>query len=291
MTGALVALSIDATPSYALLARRCLESIRAAGTRLPIVVFASAGARLDVTGLGGVEVVTTGPPWHRSVHIDTWHRLSQLGADRVLSLDADTICSQPLEQLFDRYRDHSVYAREELGTQRDGQAHLVGSMTVVPQVDWPAFLAQKESLGVADVRIINTGVMLFNNGSCRLIASHLGLLQQVRDDWVSGRRPYPCTNRHIVEELAVSVMLGCEPRFDLALLRRDDAPFYCEARAGLSGPGVITHIWTGLYRSYLRERVSDAALKEYDVLHRRDLLSQARRAKHGILRERWTTDE
>ena len=75
------------------------------------------------------------------VHIEKWQQLSRLRAERVLFLDADTICMRPLELLFERYRAEDIYAREEAGTCRSDQ-HRPDELFPA-QIDWRAFDRQR----------------------------------------------------------------------------------------------------------------------------------------------------
>lgn len=287
MADRLVVLSINAVPSYALLARRCIDGIRAAGTRLPIVLFATRGAEIP-SGLPGVEVVTTEAGDLRGFDLERWTRLATVAAERVLCVDADTVCSRPLESLFDRYVERDFYAREDPGSQRDGRTYRIGPLTVAPQVDWAAFMAQKTELGVADLPVFNCGIMLFNHGACLRIGRYLHRLREAWNRWTSGDCPYPCDNRHIVGQLAASVMLGAVPDLRWGTLRREDAPFYCEEQEAPAAEPVITHVWTGLYRAYLRERGAAGALAEYEEHLRRDCWFRIALAKEGRVTRVWS---
>jgi hypothetical protein len=274
VTNALVALSIDGAPSYSWLARRCIELLRRTGTELDVVVFASRGAVLDLSGLRDVDLHEIDGDRHENVYLEKWFRLARIGAERVVFLDADTVCLQPLELLLDRYQAADLYARREAGTQRPEAQ--TGDQIFPAQVDWQAFDRQR---GLLDGRppVVSTGVMVFNHGACRRITRFLGALCTAYAAWSSGSRPYPCTNRHIMEELALSAALGRPGSPTLVCLSLVDVPFYAEVAAGVPTEAIVLHVWSGLYRSYLQATAPNI-VAEYDRLRRCDVLRRIQAA-------------
>lgn len=271
MAGPIVALSVDGAPSYSWLVRRCVASSRRTGTRLPVVVLASRDAALDTGDLAGVEVVRVEPGRGTTPFLEKWRRLSSLDAERVVYLDADTICLEPLERLLDRYRAADVYAREEAGTQRGA---VPGGFPA--QVDWGELDRQRRA-AVRRPPVLNTGVLVLNNGVCRRLEPVLERLREFHDGWATGAVAYPCTNEHIMEELALSSALGRSRAPTVGLLSPADAPYYAELAPGEPARGIVLHVWTGLYSAYLREHEDAAAATEYDRLRRRDELRRIRR--------------
>jgi hypothetical protein len=281
VTEALVALSIDSAPSYAWLAGRCISSLRRTGTKLDVVVFASRGTALDVSDFRGIELIDIEQPQRESIYLEKWHRLAHLDAERVVFLDADTIGLQPLDLLLDKYHVEDVYARQEAGTHRPEDQDV--KQLFPAQIDWGAFDRQRDPSD-ATIPVVNTGVMILNHHVCRKIPQLLGDLRAIYAEWASGARPYPSTNLHISEELALSAALGRPGSPTLGCLAPEDAPFYAE----LSGPdpvqGIVMHVWSGLYRRYLHEQRAWEDLAEYDLHRRRDRLRhlQSRRNRDHV---------
>jgi hypothetical protein len=281
VTGTVIALSIDAAPSYAWLARRCIDSVRASGTTLPIVLFVSSEVAVDERNFGDVDVARVGSDESGSVYLQKWHRLAGLEAERVLYLDVDTVCLRPLELLCRKYVAGDIYARQEAGTQRNGDS--AAERRFPEQVHWDALNRQRNP-GQA-VPVINTGVMLFNHAACSAIVGWLYGVHEVHDAWAAGTTEYPCTNRHIMEELAISSALAAHDGPTVRLLDAADAPYYTEVGAG-GGGGIVMHVWTGYYREYLVESGCGASLADYDVQLRRSALRRMRAA--GSSREAGT---
>ena len=272
MTGTVIALSIDAAPSYAWLARRCIDSVRAVGTTLPIVVFVSGEAAVDERNFGDVDVARVEGDESESVYLQKWQRLAGLEAERVLYLDVDTVCLRPLELLCRKYVDGDIYARQEAGTQRDSDP--AAERRFPEQVHWDAFDRERPGRGVP---VINTGVLLFNHAACSAIAGWLDGVYAIHHDWATGGTEYPCTNRHIMEELAVSSALASHDGPAVRLLDAADAPYYAEVGAD-GGAGIVMHVWTGYYREYLVESGCGASLADYDLQLRRTVLRRVRAA-------------
>lgn len=279
MTRSLVALSIDGVPSYSWLARRSIESLRRAGTKLPVVVFASGGADLDVSDLPDVELISVDGNQHESVYVEKWYRLARLEAERVIFLDADTICLQPMELLLDKYQVEDIYARQEAGTQRPQGANIDSGFRA--QVDWEVFDGQWKP-SARRLAVVNTGVMVLNHWSCHRITQSLDDLCEIYNEWTSNTIPYPCTNDHIMEELAFSAALGRAVSPTLGLLSPEHAPFYAELALGASFRGIVLHVWSGLYRKYLLKVAGRKDLAEYDFQRRRDRLARIQLASRPM---------
>lgn len=266
---ALVALSIDGASGYAWLARRCVVSLRRTGTKLDVLVFASRGAAIDVGDVRNIDLIEIEPHDHESVYLEKWRRLAQLDVERVIFLDADTIGLRPLELLLEKYQLEDIYARQEAGTDRPEDRGVDRAFPA--QIDWTALDRQRDPCDVT-VAVVNTGVMVLNHGVCRRIPSLLSDLQAMCAEWASGARPYPSTNPHIGEEVALSLALGRPGSPTLGRLSREDAPFYAELAGATSGQGIVMHVWSGLYRRYLHEQRAWADLAEFDLERRRDRL-------------------
>jgi hypothetical protein len=268
-----VALLVDGAPSYSWLARRCLQSLRRAGTQLDVVVFASQDAALDVRDIPNVRV-TTVADMHENVNIEKWHRLSSVEAERVVFLDADTVCLQPLELLLDRYRTEDLYARQEAGTQRPWDK--VADARFPAQVDWQAF-ARSCNLAPPTLPVVNCGVMIFNHWATRRLTDCIDALCELYHRWDSGADAYPCSNRHIMDEVALAAALHRRGSPSLGLISPEHVPFYAELTSDFPAPAFVLHVWSGLYRAFLRDTGTSAELSEYDFLLRRDALRRIQR--------------
>jgi hypothetical protein len=273
MTDALVALSIDSTPSYAWLARRCVVSLRRTGTKLDVLVFAPRGSAVDLGDVQNVNLIEIESLHAESIYLDKWRCLAHLDAERVIFLDADTIGLQPLERLLEKYQVEDIYARQEAGTYRLEDQDV--DQAFPAQIDWEAFDRQRDPRD-ATVPVVNTGVMILDHSVCRRIPQLVGDLQVTHADWASGARPYPSSNLHIREEVALSLALGRPGSPTLGCLSREDAPFYAELAGEHPGQGIVLHVWSGLYRRYLHEQRAWADLAEFDRERRRDRLQHIR---------------
>jgi hypothetical protein len=285
VSGAVVALSVDDTPSYTWLARRCIRSLRRSGTELQVVVFASRGAALELNGLANVEVIDVEADRHENPFLERWYRLARLEVERIVFLDADTICLQPLELLLDAYRLEDIYGRQEAGTYRPPSP--IGD-PFPAQVDWEAFDRLRDLSGGRRPPVVNAGTLVFNHGALRNTNGFLDAVCEIYDGWASGAVPYPCTNRRLMDELAFSCALSRPGSPTLGLLAAEDAPFYAELGAGVPSGGIVLHVWSGLYRSYLQEFGEAQDVAAYDYLRRRDRLHRIQavrgRAQASVLR-------
>jgi len=269
VTDALVALWIDSAPSYAWLARRCVVSLRRTGTKLDVLVFAPRGSAIDVGDVRKVKLIEIESPQHESIYLDKWRCLGHLDAERVIFLDADTIGLQPLELLLEKYQVEDLYARQEAGTYRPEDRDVDHAFPA--QIDWEALDRQRGPYD-ATVPVVNTGVMVLTHSACRKIPQLLSDLQVHYADWASGARPYPSSNLHIREEVALSLALGRPGSPTLGCLSREDAPFYAELARTNPEQGIVMHVWSGLYRRYLHEQRAGADLADFDLERRRDRL-------------------
>src|SRR5262245_29705326 len=236
---ALVALSIDGASGYAWLARRCVVSLRRTGTKLDVLVFASRGAAIDVGDVRNIDLIEIEPHDHESVYLEKWRRLAQLDVERVIFLDADTIGLRPLELLLEKYQLEDIYARQEAGTDRPEDRGVDRAFPA--QIDWTALDRQRDPCDVT-VAVVNTGVMVLNHDVCGRIPLLLSDLEAMCAEWESGARPYPSTNPHIREEVALSLALGRPGSPTFGRLSREDAPFYAELAGANPGPGIVMHV-------------------------------------------------
>lgn len=176
----------------AALARFCAPNVAETFARLPVLHYALSLARLDL------------PP-----------------SAQVLYLDSDTHFFRDVEELFDRYRELDIYAREEPYSRA---SHLGYDARLV---DEEAIDALAASEGARRVVPFNNGVMIFNHGAWTKIAARLDELLRI-------------TFRFAV---ALALRPGSEKQSDVVYLRENRARLIGasdEAKA-LSCP--TTNVW------------------------------------------------
>jgi hypothetical protein len=175
------------------------------------------------------------------------HHLPAVNPSQVLYLDCDTFFLDDVEKLFDCYRLHDWYAREEPGTRRSRR----GSDPT--HLDEDALRAIAESEGVRPIAPFNSGVWLMNNGSWRdldrlrvtfldfvwrlLVGKHLAggeetafdlrigaavVAAATELDWTRAL-PYPSRNGWIIGQVALWLTVGKLSRSH-GLLEEHDVP-------------------------------------------------------------------
>jgi hypothetical protein len=232
---------------------------------LPIVVV-SYGAFDDDIGrqLRSLEVdlIETPPPSfaeNRSPYVGRyflkWDAVTKMDARQVVFLDADTFAFADVEPLLRRCVNEDFFAREEISTSRSVHyPKLLGPLVQDCMIKWDIFDALAAEAGGKTLPVFNTGVMIFNNEFHRDVKNHIQLFLAWFDKFEDNPDLFPCWNKHIADEVAVSLSFGSIESFSFGLLQREDAPFYMEYLGGeVAHPGVICHIFGKYYPFFAQE--------------------------------------
>ena len=257
--------AVDDTPMYLFMVERSLESLRRhnQSIRVYLLVFGELSRR-EASRFADLNVMIVRRRRSR-VERGTflkWLALTEIREHRVLFLDADTIVHDDPIHLFDALTQADFYAREELGTEADRAAYLIGTMPVFPQLDRSRYAdALPRTVGGDLPVVFNTGVMLFNHGIHHQLAGRLDEFHRWRRTFADNPKRYPSKNWHIQDEIIASLVFSRLRGFRSDRLPRELSPWYIDWRAGeVPGPGVVIHTWRGYYPFYLRDFGQDEAL-------------------------------
>lgn len=240
-----------------------VESLRAKNHHVPVRVvaygalpeearakLAALGVRVDEAGDYEAAIGAHCPrPASRALAeypcLQKWIGLAYLlhdeRAERVLYLDSDTVLSGDVDALFDRYREHDFYAREESFSRRSSLGYRPD------HVDEQALAAIAADEGARGIDPCNAGVILFNHGAWRELARRTSDLLRtvlrftlwladnaaVRDPDVASARadraaisdnplPYPSPNGWLKDQIALWLVLGRIPRLRQGFFERAD---------------------------------------------------------------------
>lgn len=246
-----------------------LWSLRRRNRRIPAVVLvhdppppglaavcAAHGAELLEQGSYADRLARLCPQgWPVLAADPTLHKFLSHGAlgdvGRVLCCDADTLFAADVEELFDRYDEADLYAREEVhtGPSRHGPDPRF--------LDEPALRRLARDLGVRAIPPFNTGVVLLNHGRSADLALlhgwfvscvwHLMVWMSAHPQHTAGSGfgtldgigsayglasqeqraralPYPSANQWIVEEVATWLALGALPGLTTGFLSSAHVP-------------------------------------------------------------------
>jgi hypothetical protein len=193
-----------------------------------------------------------------------WHAISEMEEERVLYLDADTICFRDPQELFDTCRERVLYAREEFGTHPGHGAQQLGNMLVLPRIDRHRLRAWQRLFGARPAPILNSGVMVFNKGFSKTLAELIPAFESTREMLVARPADFPATNRQIEDEVVAALVFGTLQEFRPGFILKKHSPWYCEWKAGVvSDPGVVMHLWSAHAAFYVLDFEGPEALRDF----------------------------
>jgi len=211
------------------------------------------------------------------VYFSRWRHLARLPFERIVVVDADTYFYRSPEHLLEKYDEFDFYAREDLGAQRSRESMYVGGLKFSPQVDWDIVDGQRRDYAAKDLPLYNVGVMVFNNHFADRLRPAVHLIQTLRRAWTDGTLPYPCTNHHIMDEIAASYAIGTVEGCTVGVLERRDVPFFVELEKSRASASAV-HIWRANYKRFLVQEFGRSILTSFEEAYREDLLLRARLA-------------
>lgn len=183
-----------------------------------------------------------------------WLALKDLSEPRLLFVDADTIFFQDAMKMFRLHCESDFYARRESGTEPGKGPFLCGNRYINVQLDQKGFSSLFELAHSTAVPLFNTGVMVLNNAIHRKIVDRMDEFRQVRIEFDENRLPYPCSNRHITEEMVAAIVLGRIRGFSYQLIKPIVSPWYWEFKGGdVRSPGLIVHTGSEFFARALQD--------------------------------------
>lgn len=246
-----------------------VESLRAHNRRVPVRVFAFGdlagdaraallrrGVTVEDCGDYAAELARFCPPRvaEALAELPVLHYLLALArieaeaSSQILYLDSDTYFFRDVEELFDRYDELDVYAREEPFSRK---SHLGYDPSLVDEEALSALAGQVDARHVPP---FNNGILLLNHGASKKLAARIGdilhlvfrfsvglasrpgaddqpdivFLRENRDRLVTmgdlaEALPCPTRNVWIKDEIALWLTLGTIPGLRVGLLSRRDA--------------------------------------------------------------------
>jgi len=247
--------AINDSPKYVSFAIKSIESLRKHNslTKVYLFIFGSA-KRLSRVFLekNNVKIVKRKKAKKSQLTFLKWLALKDLSEERLLFVDADTIFFDDVNLLFERFGDSDFYARQELCTYDNSdmsQDYRHGSL-----ININTFSSLVRMLHIRAVPIFNTGVMLFNHSISKKI--NLEMFESYRANFESGKFSYPCTNRHILEEIVTSLVLGNVKGLNYSIFGKEIIPFFVEWKLrAIKTSGIVMHIWTKAYPLYQQHRI------------------------------------
>ncbi len=212
-----------------------MHSLQMLGVR--IWLLPSYSTRLSQICPNGWRFLCQYPLLHKFLN---FAEISSLDPDQVLLLDCDTYFQGDVAQLFDRYSNADVVAREEVGSRRSLHGYDPS------MIDEENLFKVGHMLGIYPAQPFNLGVVLLNNGIWRRLAGLSTLqvsyawrfmvwmaanpcepnseygegvgVEELRQHWFSLTPsdkflalPYPSKNRWILDEVTLWVTLGHLP--------------------------------------------------------------------------------
>lgn len=188
--------------------------------------------------------------WHCSVLRKFAHGNELPEGCRALYLDCDTWCYHDLGGLFDRYIEADIYAREEVLTR----ASPFGYDPTWIDEDRLAVIVKREAL--RSVPLLNTGVVLFNNGSVRGVAAIMGEAVRYTGWLLSGPSGSPLSGRSawVADEVGWGLALG-RTELSVGLFCRGDVIQGAEC-THQRPPGVdpiLAHYWSGHEQAFFAD--------------------------------------
>jgi hypothetical protein len=266
-----VVFAIDDSACHALQLFKSVQSIKQTGTNVPIYVHAYCNSLprtlSELSRWPGVSIVHESSRFGDTPTFLKWAAVSNpihAKRDAILYLDADTIVSGDPAKFFAVYSPDDFYAREECDASHDAEPRWIGSFKVGCQIKTRMMELIRHGLGSRSVSLYNTGVMILRSTFLSRMGAALEEFITLKDLFIEGKLPYPCTNAHLLEEIVATLVLGRMPQVRFGKLDREFAPFYLELKEGVVRTrGEILHIWGYYYADYLREFEGDDAAQSY----------------------------
>ena len=237
--------AIDVNPTYLLMAKNSVRTLRTHNRNIPIRVFVygkiTKTDRIDFE-CQGAQVTVRPLPRDLPKTFLKWLPLGELKEQRIIYLDADTFIFADVEELFTRFRKRLFYARREAGT--GSSSEKLGKETIQPQLLPSELKRVRRTLGSSTVPVFNSGVMIFNRGFGKRMGRKVGFLVSLEERFRNGELRYPCVNSYILEEIAASLTLGKIRGFTWGLIDRETSPWGLEMIGGIvKDPGIVLHTW------------------------------------------------
>ena len=104
------------------------------------------------------------------------------------------------------------------------------------------------------------------------------LIRTLRRAWTEGDLAYPCTNQHIMDEIAAAYAMTSVNGFTFGTLDKSDAPFFVELDTEGSSSPCVVHIWRVNYKRFLVHEFGQTMLQAFERVYREDLLLRAQLA-------------
>jgi hypothetical protein len=239
--------------------------------------------------LRACEVFARYPILHKWTCLD---RLTSAPADQILYVDSDVHFFGDVAALFDKYREHDLYAREEPFSNRSDLGRKP------EHIDEAALGELARSLGLATVAPFNTGIVLLNHGIWRRLAAHLKAWlhhlwrfsvwlaehphpgeaadilhlrehrsRLVTDEDQAQALPYPSRNGWVKDQFALWLTLGAMPEVRCGLLLPGDVKQGREFAGTWADRGLLVHYFsvnTDPFRSWLALASAEAPLLAAD---------------------------
>jgi hypothetical protein len=215
-----------------------------------------------------------------------WRALSMLPPCRdLIYLDTDTLLFGEPMRLFEFAGPQDFYARPELACDQCESAfpyRLNVSLVTRSIVDHWLMSEISGRLGARVMPILNTGVMLFRNGSAQKISQYWDGFVRLARRFRRKQLPFPCRNSHLLEEMVAPLVLGSLPCLTWGQLPAEACSFYLEYRGQNEHPtGVVLHTMSALYSAALWEFVGKYEALEYENLEA-DQPGLAQRAREWL---------